>query len=222
MNKQVLSILTLDVNSYKMQPPLLVINSSAEMSHDGHLRAFLIQRVYVTPPADGIWEFDFVAEYPDGAVFADVLTIAIADPFSWKDFPDEVKGVRVHGSLNDKTALLSHQVEVRLSADSGGLSRALLAPNFTVNTMVEGGTLAFFLDGVRIIESRNEKAQEERALSSGTHEYQWQVNGQRDVTRYSVRLLRNGKSIPGTGIGPRTLKDGDTDFDGGNFDMDEQ
>ena len=88
--------------------------------------------------------------------------------------------------------------------------------------MVEQGTLTFFLDGDPIIKSRDEKAQEDSVLSPGTHEYQWQVNGQRDVTRYSVRLMRNGKSIPGTGIGPRTLKDGDTDFDGGNFDIDEQ
>ena len=222
MNKQALSILTVDVNSYKTQPPLLVINTSAEMSHDGHGRAFLIQRVYVTPPADGIWDFDFVAEYPDDTVFADVLTVAIAEPFSWKDFPEEIKGVRIHGSLNNKKALISQESEVRLSTDSGELSRALRGPNFTVSTMVEQGTLAFFLDGVRIIESRDEKVQQEKELSPGTHEYQWQVNGQRDVTRYSVRLLRNGKSIPGTGIGPRTLKDGDTDFDGDSFDMDEQ
>lgn len=222
MNKQALSILTVDVNSYKTQPPLLVISSSAEMPHDGHLRAFLIQRVYVAPPADGIWDFDLIAEYPDNIVFADVLTVAIAEPFSWKNFPQEVKGVRVHGSLNDKTALISEESEVQLSGGSGNLIRALLAPNFTVSTMVENGTLTFFLDNDPIIESRDEKAQQERALSPGTHEYQWQVNGQRDSTRYSVRLLRNGKSIPGTGIGPRTLKDGDTDFDGGIFDIDEK
>ena len=94
-----------------------------------------------------------------------------------------------------------------------------LTANFTVSTMVEHGTLAFFLD-----DDPNPKfsgtdftANNKMVLSPGEHSYQWQVNGKRGITRYSIRLLLNGTPIPATSIGPRTLQNGDTDFDGGPF-----
>ncbi|WP_031526585.1 hypothetical protein [Dyadobacter crusticola] len=93
----------------------------------------------------------------------------------------------------------------------------ILSSNFYVSTMVEHGTLAFFLDGNQIISARDSIDTKEMILDKGKHEYQWQVNGKDNLTRYSVRMTSNGVSVPGTGVGPRTLKGGDTDFSGGEF-----
>ena len=93
----------------------------------------------------------------------------------------------------------------------------VLFSNFKVSTMVEHGTLAFFLNGVQIIAARDSIDSKDMVLTIGEHEYQWQVNGNQDVTRYSIRLLSNGVSIPQTGVGPRVLKGGNIDFSGGTF-----
>lgn len=53
--------------------------------------------VYVKPPADGVWDFDFLADAPIGIV-AEVLTPISA---AWFGFaPDWCKGVRVHAADN--------------------------------------------------------------------------------------------------------------------------
>ncbi|KQS31031.1 hypothetical protein [Dyadobacter sp. Leaf189] len=95
----------------------------------------------------------------------------------------------------------------------------ILSSNFHVSTMVEHGTLAFFLDGKQIISARDSIDTKEMILDKGKHEYQWQVNGKDNLTRYSIRMTSNGVSIPGTGVGRRTLKGGDTDFSGGDFQI---
>ncbi|KAA0991908.1 hypothetical protein [Dyadobacter aurulentus] len=92
-----------------------------------------------------------------------------------------------------------------------------LSSNFYISTMVEHGTLTFFLDGNQIISARDSIDSKEMIIESGGHEYQWQVNGKDGLTRYSIRMTNNGVAVPGTGVGPRTLKGGDTDFSGGEF-----
>ena len=93
----------------------------------------------------------------------------------------------------------------------------VLSSNFKVSTMVEHGTLAFFLNGEQIIAARDSIDSKDMVLEPGEYEYQWQVNGTRNITRYSIRLLLNGTSIPKTGVGPRVLNGGDTDFSGGTI-----
>ncbi|RRA98758.1 hypothetical protein [Larkinella rosea] len=125
MKNKALTVLSVDLNSYKTHPPLLVISASAEMAHGGYLRAYLVPYVYITPPIDGIWDFDFVGEYPDNGVRTDVITIAIAEPFLWKDYPRGVRGIRIHGSLNKLTRLISQKSEVLFSVDGGDLPRGI-------------------------------------------------------------------------------------------------
>jgi hypothetical protein len=95
----------------------------------------------------------------------------------------------------------------------------ILSSNFHVSTMVEHGTLTFFLDGNQIVSARDSIDSKTMILETGRHEYQWQVNGKDNLTRYSIRMTNNGISVPGTGVGPRTLKGGDTDFSGGEFQV---
>ncbi|QRR01268.1 hypothetical protein [Dyadobacter sandarakinus] len=97
-----------------------------------------------------------------------------------------------------------------------------LSSNFRVSTMVEEGTLTFFLDGTAVISARDSIDSIERVLPAGNHEYQWQVNGKDGITRYSVRVTSNGVPVPGSNVSPRTLKGGDTDFSGGEFQVNQQ
>lgn len=85
--------------------------------------------------------------------------------------------------------------------------------------MVEHGTLAFFLDGVSIIQDRDVISRKDMVLAPGPHQYQWQVNGTQGQTRYSIRLLLNGVPIPGTGRGPRVLQNDNNDLGGGSFNV---
>ncbi len=90
-----------------------------------------------------------------------------------------------------------------------------LTANFRVSTMVEHGTLTFWINGEAIIQARDSIDIREIALPPGEYEYQWQVNGTQGFTRYSVRLSQNGVLFSGTGVGPKKLNNGSVDFDAG-------
>jgi hypothetical protein len=66
---------------------------------DGQLEA----RVYIQPPPDGIWDFDFTAEAPTGIVLQ-VFTRIPAE-LKWNTTA-ELKGVRVHASNNNLVVML--------------------------------------------------------------------------------------------------------------------
>jgi hypothetical protein len=63
-----------------------------------------VEHIYVVPPADGIYEYDFVAKPPAG-VHTQVLTPITAHAVR-KDIPKELKGVRVIAATNKKQATL--------------------------------------------------------------------------------------------------------------------
>jgi hypothetical protein len=60
--------------------------------------------VYVKPPADGIYEFDFCATPPVGIV-SEVITDVTARPYIM-EAPENFRGVRVYASLNKLEAYL--------------------------------------------------------------------------------------------------------------------
>lgn len=78
------------------------------MTSTGWTDPQLIPYIYIQPPPDGIYDFDFVAKPPSGIsqpVLTDIRASHIVFPF-----PDDLKGVRVHASNNS--------VERRLDEDS--------------------------------------------------------------------------------------------------------
>ncbi len=80
----------------KKSPPNLVIDVDGEAPTGGWTHVQLVQYVYVTPPADGIWEFDLVAVAPTGP--APQVITPVKTQYLWESFPaDQVKGVRVYG-----------------------------------------------------------------------------------------------------------------------------
>lgn len=84
---------------------VLVIGAAGYVSDTGWENGRLIPYVYVTPPEDGIWDFDFVAERKDGMHLQVVTPIFAA--VTYPRPPRWVKGVRIHASANTVVALLS-------------------------------------------------------------------------------------------------------------------
>lgn len=80
----------------------ILVFAMGEVPTSGWSRPRLAQRFYVTPPADGIQEFDFLAEPPSGIVAQVVLPIAAQGIFSC---PDWMTGIRVIGAQNSVTVV---------------------------------------------------------------------------------------------------------------------
>jgi hypothetical protein len=77
---------------------LLTIASSGTVTTSGWCCGELQPRVYIHPPVDGVWDWDFVATAPTGIVLNVISPIAAqTDPFMP---PDWMRGVRVHAATN--------------------------------------------------------------------------------------------------------------------------
>ena len=71
----------------------------------------LVPYVYVAFPGDGIWDFNFIAEStgkPDSEVMAPITAC-----YTWVDFPEKLKGIRVHTSSN--------KMEIPIISDGAGM-----------------------------------------------------------------------------------------------------
>lgn len=95
---------------FKPLPPILSIIATGEVSSTGYSNARLAPYVYVTPPEDGMYEFDFVAEAPSGAS-GSAMTEIKSEEFKWQDFPKELKGVRIYAEHNQIEEMLSTATE---------------------------------------------------------------------------------------------------------------
>jgi subtilisin family serine protease len=91
---------------------MLSVAALGQVNTTGWTHPRLAPWFYVTPPADGIWDFDFVADPPVGIV-ADILAPTGAAWFG--PAPDWAKGARVHAAANDlqETARMDAKVARR-------------------------------------------------------------------------------------------------------------
>jgi hypothetical protein len=76
----------------------LIITAIGTVPTAAWTNAHLVAFVYVMAPVDGIYDFDFVAQPPTG-IPLDVVSV-IPATLAWPDYPDDVKGVRIHSSTN--------------------------------------------------------------------------------------------------------------------------
>lgn len=88
----------------KSNPPQLIVHAIGMASTSGWSNGNLSPRQYVTPPADGIQDFDFVATPPTGIVLQVLSPIAGDGEIQLEDW---MKGVRVHSKSNDMTVSLT-------------------------------------------------------------------------------------------------------------------
>ena len=101
--KKVLEVENVKLSILESLPLKLSITALGTVPTPGWKDGELIPHVYIQPPPDGIYGYDFVAVPPDQLV-PQVITPIVANKV--EPLPDGLKGVRVHASLNSKIALL--------------------------------------------------------------------------------------------------------------------
>lgn len=93
-------ILKVDLKIQTSKPPNLLVTATGEVNTGGYEKdkVTLTRVVYVTPPADGIQEYELRAVRPDGIVIQVISEVQASD--TWQDYRKEapwIKGVRVLG-----------------------------------------------------------------------------------------------------------------------------
>lgn len=104
MTTPVLSITSLDITVVKTNPLGLAIEVEGEVGTPGWSGFALEHRIYIAPPADGIYEADMVGVPPSGNV-NQVVTPFCYDE-TWAPFPADLKGLKVYSATNDRTVAL--------------------------------------------------------------------------------------------------------------------
>ncbi|MGY3530869.1 MULTISPECIES: hypothetical protein [Bradyrhizobium] len=113
-------------NLIQLPAPLkeqLVVVALGDVPTTGWSHIRLSPRYYIAPPADGIWDFDFVGDEPTGVVGQVILPVAaeIIVPY-----PAWCTGVRVHSASNNITANVGPVAATLLA--SAANEQAALAP----------------------------------------------------------------------------------------------
>ena len=98
MDAKVFEVTSVSHALTKSMPPGLIVVASGNVSSSGWSNGRLIPYVYVMPPSDGIWDFDFVATAPKG------IALTVISPMSAQTMihpmPPWCQGVRVHAGSN--------------------------------------------------------------------------------------------------------------------------
>jgi hypothetical protein len=102
MAAKIYSVTGVRITGLEKFPPVLFIDASGETGTTGWTNGILSPYIYVKPPADGIYEFDFIADEPHGIV-PEVITPIKAKTFQWKNYPLTIKGIKVYASSNEIT-----------------------------------------------------------------------------------------------------------------------
>lgn len=93
----------------KINPPNLVVRADGKSNSTGWSDQQLLPYVYISPPADGIYEFDLVGTPPGPETIVNRV-ISDMNPEAelvWEGFPSDLKGVRVYASYNSLTTFLN-------------------------------------------------------------------------------------------------------------------
>jgi len=99
MTEKVLSVISSTLEILKDDPSTLIINAYGTVNTGGWSKGKLNPYVYIMPPADGIYEFDFVANKPTGIV-TEVITPIHSKPYFLANFPLGLKGIKIYSSTD--------------------------------------------------------------------------------------------------------------------------
>ena len=101
----VLSVTDVKLAADKTYPPKLIIRAQGTVSTYGWENGKLVPFVYIQPPPDGIYDFNFVATPPIHLV-PEVVT-CIEAKHILDTIPKNLKGVRIHSRTNSQVAYLN-------------------------------------------------------------------------------------------------------------------
>ena len=104
------SVENVSIEIIKSHPPQLQIVAEGTVSSTGFTDAMLDETIYIDPPADGVYEYSFVATPPEEAG-APLMTPIRAESLRFP-LPNGLKGVSVRSETNITLAMLEAEVEV--------------------------------------------------------------------------------------------------------------
>jgi len=104
--EKVLEVLDVELFVLENHPPKLRITASGNIPGEGWTNPRLEPFAFIQPPPDGIYDFDFVADPPEGPATDAITPIGVVH--LWEPLPPGVKGVRIHAKHNSKKALLGN------------------------------------------------------------------------------------------------------------------
>lgn len=110
-------------------PPKLQITATGNVPTRGWSNPQLILFVNIQAPPDGIYDFDFVADPPEGP--ATQVIFPIHAVYLWDSFPAGAKGVRINAAQNSITAWLDdrdRQPNRYTFSDCEGVKRIIFFP----------------------------------------------------------------------------------------------
>lgn len=99
MTKRVLEVVSVKLSLRKSGATTLQIRTEGLVAGSNWRKGQLRPFVYGKPPADGIYEFEFVAEQGIGKAGAAIEKITAA-VYLWPDVPKGFKGVKVYALEN--------------------------------------------------------------------------------------------------------------------------
>lgn len=138
MDAKVFEVTSVSHALTKSMPPGLIVVASGNVSSSGWSNGRLIPYVYVLPPKDGIWDFDFIATAPKG------IALTVISPMSAQTMihpmPHWCQGVRVHAGSNkmESSTTRIDPKEVKIFGTNQQSETADLA-NMNAANKAEGG-----------------------------------------------------------------------------------
>jgi hypothetical protein len=99
-----LAVSGLDLSIVKTDPLGLAIAVEGEVGTPEWSGFALAHRIYIAPPADGIYEADMVGVPPSGNVIQVVTSLGYDE--TWAPFPADLNGLKVYSATNAITVAL--------------------------------------------------------------------------------------------------------------------
>lgn len=126
----------IDITLLKSEPPSLLILARGRTTSSGWRDPQLVQHIYITPPADGVLDLDFIAQAPNpGGIVLPVLSSIAAETqiddidvanYWGKGLP--LTGIRVISVSNEKTAVFADPREMHPLRDAAAAKADNLVP----------------------------------------------------------------------------------------------
>ena len=108
MKAKILVVESVELHFTEGENPAMVIGAQGIASSFGWKNGELVPWVYINPPEDGIWGFDFIADAPAG-ISIPVISYISTEPFMLET-PSWLKGIRVHASTNALTSEINETI----------------------------------------------------------------------------------------------------------------
>jgi hypothetical protein len=126
--EKILEVLDVELFVLENHPPKLRISASGNIPGEGWTNPRLEPFVFIQPPPDGIYDFDFVADPPHQEPATDAIT-PIGVVHLWDPLPPDARGVRIHVKHDSKKALLNNSEHLERNSSLGNSEHPKRSPS---------------------------------------------------------------------------------------------